>query len=136
MLNRPNYVFSFHSLITSKAILQCSNLPNKTAVYPREESSPVLNNGSKSIILLIEPKVRDCSFRLHTTLPFPTHLGPLDLYLDSHRSIANAYGSPLIVATTTEHQPQPAVYFGNSLEHINKALLPSPPLNGEEFLYD
>jgi len=31
--------------------------------------------------MLIEPKVRDCSFRLHTTLPFPTHLGPLDLYL-------------------------------------------------------
>jgi len=31
--------------------------------------------------VLIEPKVRDCSFRLHTTLPFPTHLGPLDLYL-------------------------------------------------------
>ena len=31
--------------------------------------------------LLIEPKVHDCSFRLHTTLPFPTHLGPLDLYL-------------------------------------------------------
>jgi len=53
MLNRPNYVFSFHSLITSKAILQCSNLPNKTAAYPREESSPVLNNGSKSILLSI-----------------------------------------------------------------------------------
>jgi len=41
-------------------------------------------------------KVRDCSFRLHTLLfPFPTHLGPLDLYRDSHRSIANTHGSPL-----------------------------------------
>jgi len=50
---------------------------------------------SRPLLLLIEPKVRDCSFRLHTTLPFPTHLGPLDLYLDSHRSIANTHGSPL-----------------------------------------
>jgi len=31
--------------------------------------------------VFIEPKVHDCSFRLQTTLPFPTHLGPLDLYL-------------------------------------------------------
>jgi len=41
-------------------------------------------------------KVRHCSFRLHTLLfPFPMHLGPLDLYLDSHLSIANTHGSPL-----------------------------------------
>jgi hypothetical protein len=53
--------------------------------------------------LLIEPKVRDCSFRLHTTLPFPTHLGPLDLYLDSHRSIANTRGSPLHYRNTRCH---------------------------------
>jgi hypothetical protein len=45
------------------------------------------------MFLLID-KVRDCSFRLHTLL-FPTHLGPLDLYLDSHRSIGNTHGSPL-----------------------------------------
>jgi hypothetical protein len=36
------------------------------------------------------------------SFPFPTHLGPLDLYLDSHRTIANAHGSPLIVATGYE----------------------------------
>jgi len=36
--------------------------------------------GSLSLVLI--DKVRDCSFRLHTLLtPFPTHLGPLDLYL-------------------------------------------------------
>jgi len=29
------------------------------------------------------------------SFPFSTHLGPLDLYLDSHRSIANTHGSPL-----------------------------------------
>jgi hypothetical protein len=29
------------------------------------------------------------------SFPFPTHLGPLDLYLDSHCSIANTHGSPL-----------------------------------------
>jgi hypothetical protein len=31
--------------------------------------------------VLIEPKARDCSFRHPTTLQFPMHLGPLDLYL-------------------------------------------------------
>jgi hypothetical protein len=45
--------------------------------------------------VMIEPKVRDCSLRHHTTHPFPTHLGPFDLYLDSHHSIANTHGSPL-----------------------------------------
>ena len=29
------------------------------------------------------------------SFPFPTHLGPLDLYLDSHRSIVNTHGIPL-----------------------------------------
>jgi len=29
------------------------------------------------------------------SFPFSTHLGPLDLHLDSHRSIANTHGSPL-----------------------------------------
>jgi hypothetical protein len=53
--------------------------------------------------VLIEPKVRDCSFRLHTTLPFPTHLGPLDLYLDSHRSIDNTRGSPLHYRNRVKH---------------------------------
>jgi len=37
----------------------------------------------------LEPWVRDCSFRLHTLL---FYLGPLDLYLDSHRAIVNAHG--------------------------------------------
>jgi hypothetical protein len=39
----------------------------------------------------LEPWVRDCSFRTHT-LHF--YLGPLNLYLDSHRTIVNAHGSP------------------------------------------
>jgi hypothetical protein len=53
-----------------------------------------------ALAVLIGPKVCDCSFRLHTLLfLFPTHLGPLVLYLDSRRTITNAQGSPLIVAT-------------------------------------
>jgi hypothetical protein len=39
----------------------------------------------------------DCT--LYSSLP--THLRPLYLYLDSHRTIANTRGSPFIVATKT-----------------------------------
>jgi len=36
-------------------------------------------------------------FTLYSFLKFPTHLGPLDLYLDSHRTIVNAHDSPHII---------------------------------------
>jgi len=44
---------------------------------------------------LLVDKVRDCLFRVHTLLYLSTRI--LDLYLDSHRTIANTHGS--IVAT-------------------------------------
>jgi len=56
----------------------------------------LLSGGRGDRTWLLIDKVRDCSFRLHTLLfSFPTHLGPSDLYLDSHRTIANTHGSPL-----------------------------------------
>jgi hypothetical protein len=42
------------------------------------------------------------------SFPFPTHLGPLDLYLDSHRSIANTHGSPLHYRNTARGLLKPA----------------------------
>ena len=44
---------------------------------------------------LLVDKVRDCLFRVRTLLYLSTRI--LDLYLDSHRTIANTHGS--IVAT-------------------------------------
>jgi len=46
-----------------------------------------INRAIRFVIALLD-------YTLYSSLPFPTHLGPLDLYLDSHRTIANTHGSP------------------------------------------
>jgi hypothetical protein len=55
------------------------------------------NARGNTAAVAVERALRFVTALLDFTLlfPFPTHLGPLDLYLDSHRTIANTHGSPL-----------------------------------------